>query len=102
MNLYFRDSHGKKRLIASDLRFKEEVWEHIQKFLNDHNFKSYYTRMWYVDGYTWYDVGSHTEFFCVDANLISMSLWRKNLWKRRQCSRPVRSPDFTIVNNSEK
>ena len=26
--------------------------------------------MWYADGYTWYDVGSHTEFFCVDANLM--------------------------------
>lgn len=70
MNLYFRDSYGKKRLIASDLQSKEEVWKHIQKFLDDHNFKSYYTRMWYADGYTWYDVGSHTEFFCVDANLM--------------------------------
>ena len=70
MNLYFRDSYGKKRLIASDLQSKEEVWEHIQKFLDDHNFKSYYTRMWYADGYTWYDVGSHTEFVCVDANLM--------------------------------
>ena len=68
MNLYFRDSHGEKRLMASDLQSKEEVWEHIQKFLDDHNFKSYYTRMWYADGYTWYDVGSHTEFFCVDAS----------------------------------
>ena len=70
MNLYFRDSYGKKRLIASDLQSKEEIGEHIQKFLDDHNFKSYYTRMWYADGYTWYDVGSHTEFFCVDANLM--------------------------------
>ena len=70
MNLYFKDSHGKKRLIASDLQLKEEVWEHIQKFLDDHNFISHYTRMWYADGYTWYDVGSHTEFFCVDANLM--------------------------------
>lgn len=70
MNLYFKDSYGKKRLIASDLQLKEEVWGHIQKFLDDHNFKSYYTRIWYADGYTWYDVGSHTEFFCVDANLM--------------------------------
>ena len=70
MNLYFRDSYGKKRLMASDLQSKEGVWEHIQKFLDDHNFKSYYTRTWYADGHTWYDVGSHTEFFCVDANLM--------------------------------
>lgn len=52
MNLYFRDSYGKKRLIASGLQSKEEVWEYIQKFLDDHNFKSYYTRMWYADGHT--------------------------------------------------
>ena len=70
MNLYFRDSHGKKRLMASDLQSKEAIWEHIQKFLDDHNFPSHYIRMWYADGYTWYDVGSHTEFFCVDANLM--------------------------------
>ena len=70
MNLYFRDSHGKKRLIAPHLQSKEEVWGRIQKFLDDHNFTSHYIRMWYVDGYTWYDVGSHTEFFCVDTNLM--------------------------------
>ena len=40
MNLYFKDSYVKKRLIASDLQSKEEIWEHIQKFLDDHNFKS--------------------------------------------------------------
>lgn len=70
MNLYFRDSNGDKRLIASNLQLEEEIWGHIQKFLDDHNFKSYYTRMWYKNGYTWYDVGSHTEFFLVDANIM--------------------------------
>lgn len=70
MNLYFRDSYGLKRLIATNLQLEEEVLVHIQKFLDDHNFKSYYTRVWYSNGYTWYDVGSHTEFFFVDANLM--------------------------------
>ena len=70
MNLYFRDSYGDKRLIAPNLQFEKEIWVHIQKFLDDHNYKSYYTRMWYDDGYTWYDVGSHTEFFLVDANMM--------------------------------
>ena len=69
MNLYFRDSYGDKRLIAPNLQLEKEIWEHIQKFLDDHHFKSYYTRVWYKDGYTWYDVGSHTEFFLVDANI---------------------------------
>lgn len=70
MNLYFRDSNGDKRLIASNLQLEKEIWTHIQKFLDDHNYKSYYTRMWYKNGYTWYDVGSHAEFFLVDANLM--------------------------------
>ena len=70
MNLYFRDSHGKKRVLAKDVGRKEEVWKHIQRFLDEHDFASYYTRLWYQDGYTWYDVGSHTEFFLVDVNLM--------------------------------
>lgn len=70
MNLYFRDSYGNKRLIASHLQLEKEVWRHIQKFLDNHNFKSYYTRVWYENGYTWYDVGSHTEFFLVDKNIM--------------------------------
>lgn len=70
MNLYFRDSYGRKRLLASNINSKESVWKYIQAFLNEHDFKSYYTRMWYTGGYTWYDVGSHTEYFMVDTNLM--------------------------------
>ena len=70
MNLYFRDGYGRKRLIASNLQLEKEIGKHIQKFLDDHYFKSYYTRMWYENGYTWYDVGSHAEFFLVDANIM--------------------------------
>jgi len=70
MNLYFRDSYGNKRLLASNINSKEGVSEYIQTFLDEHNFKSYYTRIWYADNYTWYDVGSHTEYFMVDANLM--------------------------------
>ena len=70
MNLYFRDSNNNKRLIASNIKTTEDVFEYIQAFLDEHNFKSYYTRTWYANGYTWYDVGSHTEFFLVDKNLM--------------------------------
>lgn len=70
MNLYFRDSYGRKRLLASNINSKESVWKYIKAFLDEHDFKSYYTRMWYADGYTWYDVGSHTEYFMVDTNLM--------------------------------
>ena len=72
MNLYFRDSYGHKRLLASNINSKEDVWKCIQAFLDKHDFKSYYTRMWYADDYTWYDVGSHTEYFMVDANFMEM------------------------------
>lgn len=41
----------------------DQVHEIIKKFLDDHNYVSYYTRRWTVDGVTWFDVGSHTEFF---------------------------------------
>lgn len=69
MKVYFRDSHGKKRLLK-EVETKEGVWKVIQKFLDDHNFTSYYARLWFVDGYTWFDVGSHTEYFLVDENLM--------------------------------
>ena len=70
MNLYFRDRYGNKRLIASNLQFDKEIWKNIQKFLDEHNFKSYYVRTWYANGFTWYDVGSHSEFFLLDANMM--------------------------------
>lgn len=70
MNLYFRDSQGDKRLIASNVKTVKDISKYIQAFLDEHNFKSYYTRIWYSNGYTWYDVGSHTEFFLVDKNLM--------------------------------
>lgn len=70
MNVYFRNSHGEKRLLASNVVTSEIVWEIIKRFLDEHNFECYYVRTWYNDGYTWYDVGSHTEFFLVDENLM--------------------------------
>ena len=69
MNVYFRDSYNRNKLLKSNVS-KEDVWGIIQEFLDDHHFKSYYTRAWYEDGYTWYDVGSHTEYFLVDENLM--------------------------------
>lgn len=43
-------------------------WELIKKFLEAHpHFRHYYTRTWETDSNgrkgTWFDVGSHTEFF---------------------------------------
>lgn len=65
MKLYFRNSRGQERMIAEPTDEKE-CYKEIQKFLDEHNFKSYYTRTWTEeDGSKWYDVGSWSEFFIV-------------------------------------
>lgn len=62
MTLYFENSRGVWRPIA-DCANKVEVGIAIKRFLDEHNYKSYYTRIWDSDGWRHYDVGSHTEFF---------------------------------------
>lgn len=70
MNLYFEDSKGDRRIIASDIDY-DGVFENIKAFLDAHDFECYYTRLHYADdGFTHIDVGSHTEFFLVDADLM--------------------------------
>lgn len=65
MKLYFRGSNGKERVIAEPSNV-DEVSKEIKKFINDHNFKSYYTRVWEENGRLKFDVGSHTEFFYLE------------------------------------
>lgn len=66
MTLYFENSFGKRRRI-SQVYYMQEVNNIISDFLEDHNYKSYYTRMWYEEDKKelWFDVGSHSEFFVV-------------------------------------
>lgn len=61
-NLYFKDSRGNYRLLHENVK-EREVYILIRLFLNEHNFKSYYTRSWGTENGIMYDVGSHTEFF---------------------------------------
>ena len=65
MKLIFQNSCGEERVIAEPTN-KEEVHKEIKKFLDEHNFKSYYTRIWEENGRLKYDVGSHTEFFILE------------------------------------
>ncbi len=65
MKLYFQNSRGKERLIAEPTS-EEEVAKEIEKFLYDHNFKSYYIRMWEENGRLKFDFGSWSEFFILD------------------------------------
>lgn len=65
MRLIFQNRHGKERVIAEPST-KEECFQEINKFLDEHNFKSYYTRVWEENGRLQLDVGSHTEFFFIE------------------------------------
>lgn len=65
MKLIFQNSRGKERVIAEP-QSVEEVFKEINKFLNEHNFKSYYTRVWEENGRVKLDVGSWSEFFLIE------------------------------------
>ena len=68
MKLYFCDSNNQERIIA-EVSNDVEAMQQINKFLDEHNYKSYYTRIWVEpNGDKWFDVGSHTEFFILKDN----------------------------------
>lgn len=77
MNLFFQNSLGNERLIASDLSSKQECYDEINKFLDDHNFTSYYCREWKIKNRTFVDVGSHTEFFIIEGCWIAPQFFYK-------------------------
>lgn len=65
--LYFENSREERRIIgrATD---ENGIYKLINDFLDDHNYKSYYTRTWVNENDNKekiYDVGSHSEFFIV-------------------------------------
>ena len=62
MILYFEDNKGDRREIGRPPS-TEEAFKIINNFLEEHNYKSYYTRIWTQNGETYYDVGSWSEFF---------------------------------------
>lgn len=65
LTLYFENSQGKRREIGKP-KTEKGIFKLIHQFLNEHNFKSYYTRIWLNPDNELekiYDVGSHSEFF---------------------------------------
>ncbi len=70
MKLYFLNSRNKERLIAEPLS-REECFGEIHKFLDEHNFKSRYQRVWEEEGRIWVDVGSWSEFFIIEGLSIT-------------------------------
>lgn len=62
MTLYFQSSNGQRREIGY-YTTQKYIFKAINAFLDEHNYKSYYTRIWRQGNEVWFDVGSHTEFF---------------------------------------
>ena len=66
MKLIFQNSRGEERVIAEPQNKKEAVKE-INKFLDDHNYKSYYMNVCEDgNGRLRIDVGSWSEFFYIE------------------------------------
>lgn len=74
MKLFFQNRYGKERLIAEPSN-REEVNREINKFLNDHNFKSYYTRVWEENNRLIFDVGIWSELFVLEG--MNFEDWSK-------------------------
>ena len=70
--LYFENSQGQRRVLTSCNNL-DEVFDAIKKFLDEHNFKSYYYRTHVVDGEVQIDVGSWSEFFYIDKKVFETS-----------------------------
>lgn len=64
MILKFVNTHDSSRTrVIAKVKTEQEAFTEINKFLKEHNYKSYYTRIWYEDNIKKHDVGSYTEFF---------------------------------------
>lgn len=63
MTLYFENSRKQERVIAENLTARKDVYKKINDFLDEHHFKSSYSREIYNLTEVVFDVGSHTEFF---------------------------------------
>ena len=70
MNLIFRNSSGEERIIGNP-KNREEVFDEINKFVNECNtkkigskpFEIYYVNMYMAENRLKLDVGSWSEFF---------------------------------------
>lgn len=72
MKLWFENRYGEWRVIKEHCATRQDVIFAIREFIEECNrkwpnkkpFEWYYTRNWVDDkGHTWFDIGSHTEFF---------------------------------------
>lgn len=62
--IIFENSRHEEREIGASVDM-EGAYKIIDKFLDEHNFKSYYKRVWEESGRTKVDVGSWSEFLYI-------------------------------------
>lgn len=67
--LYFLNSAGERRVLA-EVADEKEMWKELFKFLEDHDYKSYYQRLCGAGDEMMIDVGSWSEFFYIDKKNI--------------------------------
>lgn len=65
MILHFINTNNSTRnRVIAQVSSEKEAYKEISKFLQEHNYKSYYTRTWYPkENIKRHDVGSWSEFF---------------------------------------
>ena len=61
-NFYFKRCNGERLLLGESITEKEAMIL-MHNFLDEHNYKSYYTRTYRIENEIYYDVGSWTEEF---------------------------------------
>lgn len=66
--IYFENFHGIRTQIG-EAETMHEVYEIINKFLEKHNYISYYKRLNKLGSEYQLDVGSHSEFFYFSTNI---------------------------------
>lgn len=78
MILRFVNNNNKTRTrVIAKVNSEKEAYEEISKFLQEHNYTSYYTRTWYPkENIKRHDVGSWSEFF--DLELEEGETFEKN------------------------
>lgn len=65
MNLIFQNSYREERVIA-EVESAIEMFNEINKFCEELNYKIPYTRAWEDNGRMFFDVGSWSEFFILE------------------------------------
>lgn len=74
MILTFKTQYGKERILG-DFKTEKEALKKIKEFLNDHSYKSYYTRVSSHGECKIYDVGSWSENFILYNEGVTKTLY---------------------------